>query len=301
MLDQSQILNIGNLELLARQVVEGFITGMHKSPFHGFSVEFAEHRQYNPGESTRHLDWKLFGRTERLYVKKYEEETNLRCHILLDSSASMFYPAEGMSKLRFSVYAAASVMHLLKKQRDAIGLSVFSNKLIYQSDTRSAPSHHRMMLSKLEEILESQPIPSETNLVDILHEIAEKMHRRSMIIIFSDMFENTEQYEPLFAALQHLKYNKHEVMLFHTAHHGRELDFEFDNRPYQFVDVETGAKVKLFPHEIKKQYQEKMGAFFKELKYRCTQYQIDFVEADVAKDFDQILLPFLVKRQRFRS
>jgi uncharacterized protein (DUF58 family) len=301
MITQQDLINTGNLELLAKQVVEGFITGMHKSPFHGFSVEFAEHRQYNPGEATRHIDWKLFGRTDKLYVKKYEEETNLRCQLLVDCSPSMYYPEKSLSKIKFSAIAAASLMNLMKKQRDAVGLTLFSDKVNFQSDTRSASSHFRMLLNELETTMLSKPAPTNTDVVNVLHEMAEKIHRRSLIILFSDMFENTDLYEPLFAALQHLKYNKHEVVLFHTIQQKTELEFNLDNKPYLFEDIETGEKVKLFPHEVQEHYQEKMGAFYNELKFRCTQYHIDFVEADVDNGIEQILLPFLVKRQRMRG
>ncbi len=301
MIEQQDLIHTGNLELLAKQVVEGFITGMHKSPFHGFSVEFAEHRQYNPGEATRHIDWKLFGRTDKLFVKKYEEETNLRCQLLVDCSNSMYYPEKGLSKIKFSAIAAASLMNLLKKQRDAVGLTLFSDKVNFQSDTRSATSHFRMLLNELEITMNAKPTAPTTNVVSVLHEMAEKIHRRSLIIIFSDMFEDTELYEPLFAALQHLKYNKHEVVLFHTMQHKTELEFNFDNKPYLFQDVETGEEVKLFPHEVQSHYKEKIGAFYKELKFRCAQYHIDFVEADVDKGIEQVLLPFLVKRQRMRG
>ena len=301
MITQQDLINTGNLELLAKQVVEGFITGLHKSPFHGFSVEFAEHRQYNQGEATRHIDWKLFGRTDKLFVKKYEEETNLRCQLLIDCSPSMYYPDKSLSKIKFSAIAAASLMNLMKKQRDAVGLTLFSDRVNFQSDTRSASSHFRMLLNELETVMNAKPVQTSTDVVNVLHEMAEKIHRRSLIILFSDMFENTDLYEPLFAALQHLKYNKHEVVLFHTIQHQTELAFEFDNKPYLFEDIETGEKVKLFPHEVQEHYQEKMGVFYKELKYRCAQYHIDFVEADVDQGIEQILLPFLVKRQRMRG
>lgn len=301
MIIEQEHLNTGNLELLANQVVEGFITGLHKSPFHGFSVEFAEHRQYNVGEATRHIDWKLFGRTDKLFVKKYEEETNLRCHILLDCSPSMYYPETGLKKIEFAIVAAAAIMNLLRKQRDAVGLTVFDDQVRFQSDIRSTPSHSRLLLSKLDELRKTTVGKSKSEVVNVLHEMAEKTHRRSMIIIFSDMFENTEHYEPLFAALQHLKYNKHEVILFHTVQASSELAFEFGNKPYMFEDIETGEKVKLFPHEVKEHYQDKMNAFYTELKFRCAQYHIDFVEADVDKGVEQILIPFLVKRQRMRG
>lgn len=299
-LDQ-ELLSTGNLELIANQVMEGFITGMHKSPFHGFSVEFAEHRQYNSGESTRHIDWKLFGRTEKVFVKKYQEETNLRCLILLDKSSSMYYPTKGLSKLGFSVIAAATLLKMLSKQRDAASLAFFSDQIDFQSETKSTPSHFRMLMNKLSELRQSQKPEGSSKVVNVLHEIAEKQHRRSLIIIFSDMFDQSESSDELFQALQHLKYNKHEVVLFHTLLESTELNFEFENRPYLFEDLESGEKLKLFPSEVKDHYLLKMEEFYRELKFRCAQYHIDFIEAGIEKGFDQIMLPFLIKRQRMRG
>lgn len=296
---ENEIVRSENLELLARQVVEGFITGLHKSPYHGFSVEFAEHRQYNAGESIRNIDWKLFARTDRLYVKRFEEETNLRCHILIDNSGSMLYPEIGVSKLKFSVLGAASIMHLLKMQRDAVGLTVFGDKIESQSHARSSTGHHIQLLNVLDDLYNLQISSSSSNVCDTLHEIAERIHRRSMVVIFSDMFDSHNP-DAIFDALQHLKYNKHEVILFHTLHQPLEVNFEFENRPYTFQDSETGEKVKLFPDEVKEVYVERMAAFHKELKFKAAQYRIDLVEADVSKPIDQILIPFLVKRHRMR-
>jgi len=300
LIDRSEILDAGNLELLARQVVEGFITGLHKSPYHGFSVEFAEHRQYNSGESIRNIDWKLFARTERLYVKRFEEETNLRCVLLLDTSRSMFYPDTGMSKMKFSVLAAASIMNLLKRQRDAVGLSLFSDTIEEQTDIRSSATHHINLLQKLTDSLQSKKTAGKTDIVPVLHEIAERIHRRSMIVLFSDMFDQHPK-EDLFGALQHLKFNKHEVIVFHTSHHGFEKDFDFEDRPYTFTDMESGEKVKLFPDEVRRSYREQSEEFYKDIRLKCTQYHVDFVDANVEEDLDQILLPFLVKRQKMRG
>lgn len=299
MIKDSEIVRPGNLELLARQVVEGFITGLHKSPYHGFSVEFAEHRQYNTGESIKNIDWKLFARTERLYVKRFEEETNLRCCILIDNSSSMQYPPDGVNKLSFSILGAASLMHLLKMQRDAVGLTVFSNKIYDQTEIRSSASHHMQLLHVLDNLYDQKSEERGSNICDTLHEIAERIHRRSLVVIFSDMFDSQTPDE-IFDALQHLKYNKHEVILFHTMHKPQELDFEFANRPYTFQDSETGERVKLFPDEVKEVYIERMTSFYHELKFRAAQYRIDFVEADVSRPLDQIFIPFLVKRQRMR-
>lgn len=290
------LLQTNNLELLATQVVEGFITGLHKSPFHGFSVEFAEHRIYNTGESTKHIDWKLYGRTDKLFIKRYEEETNLRCQVLIDTSASMYYPAEGLNKIRFSVFAAASLMYLLRKQRDANGLTLFDETISYHSDCKVSLTHLRMLFNRLEQALQVPPIAKRSNITQSLHELADRLHRRSLVIIFSDMFNSGENNEALFSALQHLKYNKHEVILFNVNDDKTETHFDFSNRPYLFVDSETGEKLKLFPHQVKEQYLGFLNNYKKELKLKCAQFKIDFVDATIGADFHQVLLPFLIKR-----
>ncbi len=303
MLEQHHFPEIENLELLAKQVVEGFIIGLHKSPFHGFSVEFAEHRLYNPGESTRHLDWKVFARTGKMFVKRYEEETNLRCQLVIDASSSMYFPNDAeakTNKLRFSITAAAALVNLLKRQRDAAGLSIFTDEVIFNSDAKSSTKHHQLLFAQLENLLNQKPLNLKTNAAKCLNEIAEAVHKRSMVIIFSDMFSNMDKgdADELFSALQHLKYNKHEVILFHVVDKSKELEFEFENRPYEFVDMETGDKVKLHANEVKEFYVSQMQQFESSLKLRCAQYKIDFVEADINKDFRQVLLPFLTKRTK---
>jgi len=296
--------NIQNLELLAKQVVEGFITGMHKSPFHGFSVEFAEHRLYNKGESTRHIDWKLFAKTEKLFVKRYEEETNLRCHIIIDNSASMHYPelektsSKNLNKIGFSVIATAALLEILKRQRDAFGLSIYANKNEYYAPAKGNEKHRRMLLNQLENLLIHKS-EKNTNTYKVLHEIAEKIRRRSLIFLFTDMLQADKQEEELFAALRHLKYNKHEVVLFHTYDGKRELNFNFDNTPKKFVDVETGEQINLFASNIKENYQKRVNKYFKELKLKCMQYKIDYVPVDISNGYEQILMTYLISRNNF--
>ncbi len=302
-LEQQHFPEIDNLELLAKQVVEGFIIGLHKSPFHGFSVEFAEHRLYNPGESMRHLDWKVYARTGKMFVKRYEEETNLRCQIVIDASSSMYFPKDEdakTNKLRFSILSAAALINLLKRQRDAAGLSIFTDKVLVNTGAKSSTKHLQMLYANLESLMKQSPLNVKTDAAAALHEIADTVHKRSMIIIFSDMFDNIDSRsaDNLFSALQHLKYNKHEVILFHVVDKSKELDFEFENRPYQFVDMETGEKVKLHSNQVKDFYVQQMKKFEHDLKLRCGQYQIDFVEADINNDFRQVLLPFLMKRTK---
>lgn len=291
---------LDNLELLAKQVVEGFIIGLHKSPFHGFSVEFAEHRLYNSGDPLRHIDWRVYGRTDKMFIKRYEEETNLRCCVAIDTSSSMHFPKEDkkLSKLEFSCVAAAGLFHLLKRQLDASALALFDNEVTYLSQARSAASHYRMLVHRLEAMLKEEAANRSTNAAHALHTIAEHMHRRSLVIVFSDMMDDTEHIEELFSALQHLKFNKHEVILFHTIEGEKEMDFAFDNRPLEFVDMETGERVRLQPGQVREQYVENMAAFRQMVENRCHQYHIDYVPVDLRKPVEQVLNAFLLKRNK---
>ncbi len=286
-----------NLGILAKQVVEGFITGLHKSPFHGFSVEFAEHRPYHPSENIRSIDWKLFGRTDKMYVKRYEEETNLRCQLVLDISSSMYYPEGKWNKIKFSILSIASLVELLKTQRDAFGLSLFSDELKFSTNARSTTMHQKLIYAELEKVLTAKPVQQKTSIAKSLHELAEKLHRRSMVVIFSDMFENINEKEAIFDALQHLRYNKHEVILFHVSDHQTELDFNFDSRPYQFIDIETGEEVKIHTTSIKEEYVSRMESYLNDITNRSHQEKIDFIRADAKKGFNDVLYTYLVKRQ----
>ncbi len=297
-----QLHQLDHLEIIARFVVEGFITGLHKSPYHGFSVEFAEHRQYNTGESIRHIDWKLFARTDRLFVKKFEEETNLRSHIVIDTSTSMLFPwqsVEKISKLAFSVVSAAALIHLLRNQRDAVGLVLFNDEVRTFTPTRISPLHARYLFSLLENLIKNYSLEPQhqSNIAQALHFVAENAHKRSLIIVFSDLFSNDNK-DDLFAALQHLRFRKHEVIVFHVIDHRLEGNFEFHNRPYKFVDMEEGSHRKLNPNDIRKAYVEAINNLSNEFKTKCAQFQIDFVETDINKDFSQVLLSYLIKRNK---
>ena len=306
-INEQNLRRYSHLELVSKQAVEGFITGLHKSPFHGFSVEFSEHRLYNEGESTRNIDWKLFGRSDKLFVKRYEEETNLRCRILIDTSSSMFFPLlpkldfDYMNKLWFSTYASAALIQLFRRQRDAFGLTLFSETIQLNTPARSTPVHQKIVFNELEKLLLPFELNNQkkTNVASALHEIAESIHRRSLVIIFSDMFENQEHEHDLFNAIQHLKHNKHEVILFHVYDKKLEFDFQFENRPYRFVDMESGQELKLHPNQIRERYAEAMKAKHQELKLKCSQFEIDYIEADIALGLHQILLPYILKRQKF--
>ncbi len=300
--DNQQIREFSNLELLAHQVVEGFIIGLHKSPFHGFSVEFAEHRIYNQGESTKNIDWKVFARTDKLFSKKFEEETNLRCHIVLDASSSMYFPTKekqgDLDKMRFSILATAALMNLLKRQRDAFGLTIFDSEIRTHTADKSSGQHYQLLLSYLEKLLQEGKHGKSTSAAATLHQVADSIHKRSLVIIFSDMFENISEADELFSALQHLKYAKHEVVLFHVSDKSKELEFEYENRPYLFVDLETGEKIKLQSNEVKSFYKENMQKYLHQLKLKCMQFKIDLVEADINEGFKPILQSYLLKRSK---
>ena len=299
-IDHKKSREFGTLEILAKQVVEGFITGLHKSPFHGFSVEFAEHRLYNKGESTRHIDWKLYARSDKLFVKKYEEETNLRCQIVIDTSSSMYFPPkEDLNKLSFSIDAAAALIYMMRKQRDAVGLSIFDDDFKFHSKAKSSVSNQRFLFTEMEKYLFSYEISkkSTTQLINSLHHVAERTQRRSMVIIFSDVLGIADQ-DQLYSALKHLKHNKHEVVLFHVLHAEFEKNLSYENRPYTFIDMESGEQIKLNPTQIKEKYASLIAQNNIDLKNKCGHYQIDYVEANIEQGFQQVLMQYLIKRQK---
>lgn len=307
-MDLEQLTRYKSLDFFARQVVEGFITGRHKSPFHGFSVEFSDYRQYNTGESTRNIDWRLYGRTDKLFVKQFEEETNLRCQLMIDQSSSMLFPIENHgnidspNKLTFSIYATAVLIELLHRQRDAFGLTLFSEQIDQSTQCRSNAVHQRYLLGLLDELI--KPVKADerplrkTSVANAIHLMAEQLHRRSMIVIFTDAFVDRTEWEALFDALRHLRHNKHEVILFHTFDQLHELDLNYSARPHLFIDLETGQKVRLQPNEIAQAYSNDMHAMKEELHQRALQYNIDYVPVDTVKGFHQIILPFLLKRSK---
>lgn len=295
----SEISDLNNLEFVAAHVTEGFITGLHKSPFHGFSSEFNEHSLYNKGDSTRHIDWKLYARTEKLFVKHYEDESNLRCYILLDTSSSMKYPQNvKFNKLEFSAVCASAVINLLRKQRDAVSLTLFDKNIDFMSEAKISAVHAKMLFSKLQVAIKNRSVtkePESGSIAACLHQIAENIHRRSMVLIFSDMMD-TSCPEELYAGLQHLRHAKHDVILFHVLDRPTEVSFSFENRPHKFIDMETGEEVALNPLDYKEIYRNLTSEFCQGLKNRCSMFNIDYVEADVSKSFKEILVPYLIKR-----
>ena len=302
----NQIKLSNNIEFFARQVVEGFITGKHKSPYHGFSVEFAEHRLYNSGESTRHIDWKLFARSDKLFVKRFEEETNLRCQLILDTSSSMYYPNfdkitfDKPNKILFSVYASAVLMNIFKKQRDAVGISTFSDEIETHILAKSSNRHHQLIYHELENILSinSKLNNRKTSTVSALHEIADRINQRSLVFMFTDMISDDNDLERIFDAIKHLKHKKHEIVLFYVSDVSSEHLLEFDNKPYNFIDVESGESIKLNPSHYKEDYLKRVGDFLDQLRLKCLQYKIDLVEVDINKGYDQIITSYLLKRQK---
>lgn len=302
-----------SLDFYARQIVEGFITGLHRSPFHGFSVEFAEHRQYAVGESTRNIDWKLYARTNKLFVKRFEEETNLRCQLVVDHSSSMLFPIEGQgdisqpNKLTFACYGAAVLSELLVRQRDAFGLSLVSDGIDMQTECRSSRLHQQYLLQLLETELR-QPTPAKnsssqlrtTHISEALHLTAEQLHRRSLVVIFTDALVSPDENDPLLDALRHLRHCKHEVILFHTLHRPHEVDFDFGNHPTEFIDLESGRHLKVQPAEVSAKYKESMARQTALVKEHAIQYRIDYQPVDIAQGFEQVMLPFLLKRDRHK-
>lgn len=299
-IDLAAVRKFENMEFLAKQLVEGFITGLHQSPYHGFSVEFSEHRLYNSGESTRHIDWKVFARTDKLFVKRYEEETNLRCHLLLDISSSMYYPVETNGKITFSALCAAAIATILQKQRDAVGLVTFSNKVEAQTPVKSTSSHVHALMLLLQQLITAPAAGNTTDVATVIHQIAQQIPKRSLVIIFSDMMSRNEDTSNLLAALQHLKHRNHEVLLFHVTDKKTEEQFEFAERPYLFVDVETGQEIKLQPSQVRDHYTKAMSQFKQELALKCGQYKIDFIPVDIQDPFEKVLYAYLIKRGKVR-
>ncbi|HOK37059.1 MAG TPA: DUF58 domain-containing protein [Bacteroidales bacterium] len=293
-----------NLEFIAQQVVEGFITGLHKSPYHGFSVEFAEHRIYNKGESTKHIDWKLYARTEKLFVKRYEEETNLRAQIFLDCSSSMLFPYDNKkyNKLIFSIYCSAALIYLLRKQRDAVGLSAFNKEIIFHENAKSNYVHAQVLYNNLRKLINPTNIglQKNTDISSVIHQLAEIIHKRSLVIIFSDLFfTNKDEVEKFFSSVQHLKYNKHEVIIFQVTDKKLEQEFAFANRPYKFIDLETNNIIKLNPNEIRNIYVERTAELVKEIETKCNQFSIDLIQADINNRFSEVLKSYIIKREKY--
>lgn len=287
---------LSNMELRARMVVEGFITGLHKSPYHGFSVEFAEHRQYMPGDEIRRIDWRVYGKTDRFYVKQFEEETNLKSYIVIDTSASMKFASEidkrgakRISKIEYASFIAASLSYLMIQQRDAVGLMLYDASIHATIPPHATKQHLRRVLVELEKVRPSQL----TNSAAALHQLAERITRRGLVIVLSDLFDDPSK---VIAALKHFRHNSHEVLVMHILD-PLERTFAFGSDAV-FKDVETGEMLTTQPYHIQKAYQEAMRDFIERYKRECRENMIDYVLLDTSTSFDVALLNYLNKRQK---
>ena len=301
-IDSSSINFLDNLDFFANQVVEGFITGLHKSPFHGFSVEFAEHRIYNPGESIKHVDWKLFARTDKMFSKRFEEETNLRCHLIIDCSSSMFFPFENeltLDKLTYSVLSSACLMNLFRRQRDAFGITLFSDSLDFHREPKASKKHYFQLIYELEKKIKAKRrINIKTDFSKSLGSLVDLIKERSLIVIFSDFQGSKEKLNSLFQSLQSLKYKKHEIILFHVSDLKKEKKLEFPSDFYKFIDLETNEEVNINPFDLRDKFQLEKENLFSFIKEKASQNKIDYFIADLNEGFDQMLKSYLIKRSK---
>lgn len=287
-LQPQAVAQLQNIELKARLVVEGFITGLHRSPYHGFSVEFAEHRQYRDGDSLKHVDWKVLARTDRFYIKQYEEETNLRSMIAIDASASMKFASKGnISKFEYASYLAASLSYLLIKQRDAVGLTLYDTQIRFFLPPNSRQSYLHQMLK----ILDSTEPANETGTAKALDVLAEKIKRRGLVIIISDLFDSIDS---VMNALGHFRHKKHDVIVFQILD-PREIDFDF-GKGATFIDMETGEKMITQPYQIQRSYMDTMKSFLADIRKKCRQHNIDYHLIDTSQPFDKALRAYLARR-----
>lgn len=284
------VAKLANIELIAKLVVEGFITGLHHSPYHGFSVEFAEHRAYRPGDEIKYLDWKVLARTEKYFVKQFEEETNTRAMIIMDASASMKFSSDGnISKYDYGSYLAASLALLMIQQRDAVGLVLYDTKVRKFHNPNSRPSFIREILRTLE----TNKPENQTGTASCLNEIAERIKKRSLIIVISDFFDNVETVSK---ALQHFRHDQNEVIVFHLLD-PREVDFKF-GKSATFTDLETGDKMLTHPFQLQKAYESTMNEFINQVKSKCLFQRIDYNLIITNTPFDKALVAYLNKRKK---
>lgn len=294
-LDPKYLARISRLEVKARLIVEGFISGLHKSPYHGFSVEFAEHREYVPGDDIRHIDWKVFGRSDRFYIKQYEEETNLKAYVLLDVSQSMAYPhepgetrdGERPSKYEYGAFVAAGLSHLLVSQQDAVGLALFDERVRTFVQPSSSPSHLSAILSEIEKT----PLKDKTNVGSIFHEVADRIKKKGMVLVISDLFDSIDH---LKHGLKHLRYKGHEVIVFHVLDTD-ELTFPFQ-RMTLFEGLEGHPELLANPQSLRDAYLEEFNEYLGQVRKACRDMRIDYVQLDTAAPLDVALSAYLAKR-----
>jgi uncharacterized protein (DUF58 family) len=285
--DPLNLKKLRNMDLVARFLVEGFISGLHRSPHHGFSVEFAEYRKYILGDDVRRIDWKVWPKTHKLYVKEFHEETNLRCTILLDVSASMAYGTGPIKKLEYASYLTAALAYLMIKQNDSVGLILFSDGVSTFIPPKSTPSHLKVILKKLEEVEPKR----RTDVSRAFHAIAERLQRRGLIIVLSDFYDEPDH---VLKALKHFRHKKHEVLAFHIFDHA-ELDFPFDG-VVQFKDLESGDSVQLYPRHLRDEYLAKLRDFIRTYQRRCSDSDIEYIQVDTKTPYDLLLAQYLSKR-----
>ncbi len=290
---------LSNMELRARLMVEGFITGLHKSPYHGFSVEFAEHRPYNPGDELRRVDWKVFGKTDRHYVKQFEEETNLRHYVVLDTSPSMRYRhAAALTKLEYGAYLAAALHFLMVKQRDATSLVAFDDRVHTMMRPRATAQNLRQILLRLDQLSRLAHEGRRTDTGAALHEVAERIGRRSFVVVITDLFDNVGSQDTVMRALRHLRHCNHEVLVFRILEDATEREFAFDDIPMVLRDMETREELSLHPAQMRRPYTRAVQADSEQFRRRCLEHNIDFVELDTGAHYGAALLAYLNKRRR---
>jgi len=297
-IDPEILSQIKGLELKAQKIVEGFIAGLHKSPYHGFSVEFAEHRPYNTGDDFKHIDWKAYGKKERFYVKQYEEETNLRCFLVLDTSSSMHFQHKAQwTKLQYSTHLAAAMGYLMQGQRDAVGFASFTDTIGSLLPAKGTRRHLRRIFLEMEPYLTKNK-GERTGSAAALHELAERIHQRSLVVIFTDLFENIEEHEALISALKHLRHRKHEVILFNVTEHSTELNLDLEHDRYLLEDLESGEQIEISPAQVGQDYRAKVAMYMQGFKQACNEFQIDFESVSTEKPFNEALINYLKKRSR---
>jgi uncharacterized protein (DUF58 family) len=291
-LDPETLARLGNLNVVARTAVEGFISGLHRSPHHGFSVEFSEHRPYTPGDEPRHLDWVAYAKTDRYYVKQFEQETNLRCYILLDCSGSMNYSGgRGLTKLQYGSYLAATLAYLMTRQQDAVGLVALDQEIRLHLPPGGSPAHVNEICKRLEHLKAG----SVTHLAKPLHDLAEMIKRRSLIIVISDLYDDESE---VIKALRHFRHKKHGLILFHIFD-AAELEFPF-TKLTQFLDLETGEKYQIDPKAVREAYLAELRAFIDRYKKACSDSDTEYVLTDTSVPYGFLLQSYLARRQRMR-
>ena len=278
-----------NLNLVARSVVEGFVSGLHRSPYHGFSVEFADHRKYTPGDNIRDLDWRAWAKSDRFYIKRYEEETNVNAHLLLDVSASMTFRSQGLSKLEYACFLAASLAYLMVRQQDSVGLVVFADGIQKRLPPHSSTLHLNQLLRTLETV---EPVP-DTDIAATFHQLAEMIKRRGLIVILSDLLDEERE---VLRALRHFRHRRHEVIIFHILDPA-ERRFPY-SRLTDFIDLETGSRLQVDPRFVRQDYLKQIEAFINTYRQGATESNIEYVLADTATPYDRLLLAYLARRSK---